>query len=278
MAELYAATDIGATHARVGLFTDPGATKPVKHVVFPVSRRYRDDLASLTQAVNDLAATRKVAGIAVAVAGSLAPDGTKLAGAGSLTDWVGKAVVADLESQLGCTVRLINDAEASARGEALLQKDPIDFWHVIWGTGVGGSLVVANPAGPIVTPGELGHQIIDPNDTLPPDGCGRSGCLESFCGGSGIERRYGRPAAKLTKAQWKQVCETMAQGIYNVVLARPTDQVVFAGGIALNQPDRVKDVQAILEKRLKMVPVPKLGVTRHGEEAALVGALAALES
>lgn len=274
MADLYAAADIGATHARIGLFTDPTATKPVAHRTFRISRRYRDDLESLVQAVRELVAGKTLAGIAVAVAGSLTPDEQKVAGAGSLTDWVGKSVAVDLESQLGCRVRLINDAEASARGEALLQKDPVDFWHIIWGTGVGGSLVV----GDTVTPGELGHQVLDPHDTLQPDGCGRPGCLESFTGGAAIERRYGRPAAKLTKAQWKDVCEAMAQGIYNVVLARPTSRVVFAGGIALNQPDKVKDVHAILKRRLKMVPAPQLSVTRHGEEAALVGALASLQS
>ncbi|MSU76240.1 ROK family protein [Patescibacteria group bacterium] len=273
---VFVAVDIGATHARVGIFSSTSATKPLSHQVFKISRKYRTDLKRLTETITELIAGRTLAGVAIAVAGAVSTDRKKILASGNLTDWVGKPLAADVRKQLKCPVQLINDAEASALGEALLRKERTAFWHIIWGTGVGGSLVTYMDRQPVVTAGELGHQILDPHDTQKPDGCGQSGCLESFAGGAGIERRYGKPAADLSEREWQEVCESMAQGLYNLVISRPTESVVFAGGVALNQRKRVQIVERLLRKNLKMVPAPTLRVTSHRESAALVGALATL--
>lgn len=268
------AADVGATHARVGLFAGSRSTTPTHHQVFPVTRRYPEDVRNLCQTALDLAGTKRINGIAIAVAGAV--DGKNITASGNLTDWVGQPLAADVRKQLRCSVRVVNDAEASALGEAWLRKSHGPFWHIIWGTGVGGSLVTYQGTRPVVTAGELGHQLLDPHDTAPPDGCGQSGCLESFTGGAAIERRYGKPAAELSETEWAEVCERLAQGIYNLVISRPTASVVFAGGIALNQRKRVRQVERLVRANLKMVSAPRLRVTTHGESAALVGALATL--
>jgi len=85
-------------------------------------------------------------------------------------------------------VFLTNDANAAAMGEKIYggAKEMKDFIFITLGTGVG-SGIVAN--GHLVYghdgfAGEIGHVIVDFNGR--PCGCGRKGCLETYCSAGGI--------------------------------------------------------------------------------------------
>ena len=92
--------------------------------------------------------------------------------------------------KLGIPVAITNDANAAAMGEmkygaAVGMKN---FVELTLGTGVG-SGIVAN--GQLIYgcdgfAGELGHMIVETDGR--PCGCGRKGCLETYCSATGVVR------------------------------------------------------------------------------------------
>ena len=89
-------------------------------------------------------------------------------------------------------VAMTNDANAAAIGEMKygVAKGMKDFIVITLGTGVG-SGIVAN--GELVygsdgLAGELGHVIIVRGEKGRPCGCGRTGCLETYCSATGVAR------------------------------------------------------------------------------------------
>lgn len=77
-----------------------------------------------------------------------------------------------------------NDANAAALGEANFGAGVgrKDFLFVIWGTGVGGGIILDGKIyrGPKGGAGEIGHTTIDYNGPL--CNCGNRGCIESYIG------------------------------------------------------------------------------------------------
>lgn len=88
------------------------------------------------------------------------------------------------------SVRLVNDANAAALGEARLGAGAgrPDLLFVTLGTGVGGGLVLGgNLWEGRGLAGEIGHVKIASEG--PPCGCGRRGCLETFASATAAARR-----------------------------------------------------------------------------------------
>ena len=105
----------------------------------------------------------------------------------------GKGVVplADMLSQrLGIPVAMTNDANAAAIGEMAygVARGMKNFIVITLGTGVGSGIVVNGELvyGSDGFAGELGHVIVEKNGR--DCGCGRKGCLECYCSGTGIAR------------------------------------------------------------------------------------------
>jgi glucokinase len=96
----------------------------------------------------------------------------------------------ELGRALATRVRVANDVEAAASAELELGagRDLPSFLAVWWGTGVGGSVVLAGRrwegnGGA----GELGHTVVKLNGRLCP--CGRRGCVEAYAGRAAMEAR-----------------------------------------------------------------------------------------
>ncbi len=87
-------------------------------------------------------------------------------------------------------IALTNDANAAAIGEMVYggAKDMKNFIMVTLGTGVGSGIVVNGDLvyGHDGFAGEMGHAIVVENGRE--CGCGRKGCLETYCSASGIAR------------------------------------------------------------------------------------------
>ncbi len=92
---------------------------------------------------------------------------------------------------LGIPVTLTNDANAAAIGEMTygVAKDMKNFIMITLGTGVGSGIVCDGKLvyGSDGIAGELGHVTMEPhNGRL--CGCGRHGCLETYCSATGVAR------------------------------------------------------------------------------------------
>lgn len=90
----------------------------------------------------------------------------------------------------GLPVALTNDANAAALGEMTYgaARGMKNFIDITLGTGVGSGIVINGQMvyGCDGFAGELGHVIVVPDGR--PCGCGRKGCLETYCSATGVAR------------------------------------------------------------------------------------------
>jgi glucokinase len=97
-----------------------------------------------------------------------------------------------LEEKLGKTVKIDNDANVAALGEAWSGAGkgiPLLVCYTL-GTGVGGGIIINHQIlqGCNGLGGELGHMMIVPDIEAIDCGCGRKGCLETVSSATGIVR------------------------------------------------------------------------------------------
>lgn len=100
--------------------------------------------------------------------------------------------LADMFAQnLGVPVAITNDANAAALGEMSygVAKGMKDFIVITLGTGVGSGIVLNGQMiyGCDGFAGELGHVVVERHHGRP-CGCGREGCLETYCSATGVVR------------------------------------------------------------------------------------------
>jgi glucokinase len=105
--------------------------------------------------------------------------------------WKGVIPLAEmLHNKLNLNVVLTNDANAAALGEMVYgaAKGMKDFIVITLGTGLGSGIVVNGQLvyGHDGFAGEIGHTIIFPDGRN--CGCGRRGCLETYCSATGITK------------------------------------------------------------------------------------------
>lgn len=164
---------------------------------------YIDELhQELTKLIVENDAVDKINGIGVG-----APNGNYFTGmiedAPNLP-WPSPIPLAQLISdKFGIPCIITNDANAAALGEMTygVARGMKNFIMITLGTGVGSGIVVD---GNIVYgndgfAGELGHFVIDHTENGRPCGCGRSGCLETYCSATGVARTAREILSKRTE-------------------------------------------------------------------------------
>ena len=169
------------------------------------------------------------------------------------------------EDKLGVPVALTNDANAAALGEKWygVAQGMNNFVEITLGTGVGSGIVVNGQLlyGCDGFAGELGHMIVTPVNGRP-CGCGRSGCLETYCSATGVVRTAKEmlannpdttsslkniPLDKLTSLDiyneamkqdklalqiFKQTGEMIGEACANVATVLSPEAFIFFGGLA----------------------------------------------
>ncbi|HWP83479.1 MAG TPA: ROK family protein [Bacteroidota bacterium] len=99
-------------------------------------------------------------------------------------DWDAFPLASELRAKLNMEVRIENDANAAAIAESRFGagRDYPNFLFVIWGTGVGGGIILERRIfrGPSGGAGEIGHISIDYQG--PQCNCGSRGCVEAYIG------------------------------------------------------------------------------------------------
>jgi glucokinase len=195
---------------------------------------------------------------------------------GNLKTWEDTDLVELFNKEFVCDVMVANDTFMAGFAEGLLGEVKEDFLYINWGTGIGGCLV--NFFVDIefeIRPTELGHQLIVDNGV--DCNCGQKGCLDAYVGGQGIENIYKRKAVDLSAYQWQEVVRRFAVGIINSVVVYPVKYIVLGGGIAINQPYQIKELEKIIKKELKIIKTPLIRLASLRDHAALYGGLALLQ-
>ena len=187
--------DIGGTNTVVGLVNKEGkvlGTDSIKTQSFPVLEEYVKTVSKLAK---DLIAKNNVSIAEIVGLGIGAPNANYYTGniemAPNLPWKQDKVPLAKMfREELNIPVTITNDANAAALGEKMygVAKDMDNFIMITLGTGVGSGIVINGQLvyGHDGFAGELGHVIIERNGRL--CGCGRRGCLETYCSATGIVR------------------------------------------------------------------------------------------
>ncbi len=247
-----------------------------------------------------------IAGVGVGCPGLINSKDGVVVFAGNLD--LNDSPLADLVGRkLGMSVKLTNDANAAALGEAKFgsgrkYKDSI---LITLGTGVGGGIVIDGKLfeGGSSAGTEIGHMVIEYGGE--PCTCGRRGCFEAYSSATALIKKTAKAMEEnRNSAMWKtytpatvngktafEYCDTdeaakgvvdwyierLACGITNLAnVFRP--QVVMLGGGVSNQGERLtQPLQKLLDKEIMggqaYAPV-KVVTASLGNDAGALGAAA----
>lgn len=186
--------DLGGTNSVFGVVDSQGeiiATTSIKTQTYPSVDQYiMESVKAIKQIAEQVGGMEKIRAMGIG-----APCGNYYKGtiehAANLVWAKGIVPLANMfVNELGIPVVVTNDAKAAAMGEMKygVAVGMNNFVELTLGTGVG-SGIVAN--GQLIYgfdgfAGELGHMIVEPDGR--PCGCGRKGCLETYCSATGVVR------------------------------------------------------------------------------------------
>lgn len=186
--------DIGGTNTVFGIVDARGsivAINSIKTGAYAQADEYVDAVCkNLLPLIEANGGVDKIKGIGIG-----APNGNYYSGTIEFAPnlpWKGIIPLAKMfEERLGIPTTLTNDANAAAIGEMTYgaARGMKDFIMITLGTGVGSGIVINGQMvyGHDGFAGELGHVIMRrENGRL--CGCGRKGCLETYCSATGVAR------------------------------------------------------------------------------------------
>ncbi|MCQ2223810.1 MAG: ROK family protein [Bacteroidaceae bacterium] len=157
----------------------------------PVEQYVADCVAALKPIIEEVGGIEKIQGMGIG-----APNGNYYTNcieyAPNLPWGMEKIPLGQMFSEaLGIPVAMTNDANAAAMGEMAYgaAKGMKNFIMITLGTGVGSGIVCDGKMvyGSDGLAGELGHVIVEPHNGRE-CGCGRKGCLETYCSATGVAR------------------------------------------------------------------------------------------
>ena len=255
-----------AAPMRVGI--DLGGTKIAGVALAPDGRCLvehraaapRHDYAATVKAVGDMVARLEAGAgargsVGIGMPGSLSPASGLVQNANST--WLnGRPFGRDLEAHLGRPVRLANDANCFALSEAVdgAGAGARSVLGVILGTGCGGGLVYDGAVidGPRGIGGEWGHNPLpwpSPDEYPGPVcWCGRTGCMETWVSGPGLEADHARATGERitveeiaahaaagegnARATLDRHASRLARGLATVVNVFDPEVIVLGGGLS----------------------------------------------
>lgn len=264
---MYVGIDLGGTNIAAGLVTDEGKIMAKDSTLTMLPRDYTEivkDMAELVKRLmTDNGLTEKdINGIGIGCPGSIDAKNGEVAFSNNLK-MNHAPVAAELKKYFDLPVSMLNDADAAAYGEYMINGDNVDsFIFITLGTGVGGGIIINkkvysgfNGAG-----GELGHITLVHNGV--PCNCGNIGCWEAYASVTALIRQTkeamekhpesmmnkiaaeegkvsGRTAFNAAKAGDEagkavvaQYCEYVASGLVSIINIFQPEKLVIGGGIS----------------------------------------------
>ena len=251
--------DLGGTKTEIIVLDSAGGELLRRRV--PTPHEDYDAILALvvslvTDAERNCALPARSATVGIGTPGSLSRTTGLLRGSNSIC-LNGMPLKRDLETQLGRTIAVANDANCFALSEATdgAGRGAGVVFGVILGTGVGGGIVVQGRVleGRNAIAGEWGHNPLPwPNDDERPGAtcfCGQRGCIETWLSGPGMARDHLAHAPQDASSaetivaragQRDAVCEAtldryedrLARALAHVVNIVDPDVIVLGGGLS----------------------------------------------
>ena len=207
--------------------------------------------------------------------------------------WEDVSLEKELGKKIPCPVRINNNADCAALGEATIGagKNYSDVVMITIGNGVGGGIILNGEIfeGGVMGGAEIGHQVIRVNGRLCT--CGRKGCLEAYVSVPALLRvaskfagkpvtleeifhRFERGDLDMVEAV-EHYTLMLGQGIVNIVnIFRP--QLILIGGAMSAYADKFIESIKIMMKEDCFGGVtsfvPEIAIAELGSNAGMIGA------
>lgn len=183
--------DIGGTKINIGIFdakTKKLAVSKKSYIkdVENISEHIEESLTELCRVID--ISEKEVVSCGIGIPGTVSADGKKILKAPNISI-LSDNIAQELEEKIKTPVRVVQDSKAAAWGEYLCGggKGSECVVCVTLGTGIGTGIVIDGKiySGALGCAGELGHLPVVENGRF--CGCGKSGCLEKYCTGGGLD-------------------------------------------------------------------------------------------
>jgi glucokinase len=226
--ELVCAVDLGGTNLRAANVDGGGRIYERVRKPTPQSDAVADVVDSVAAAVRECEAAAlkrgaQIESVSIVVPGTVHTDTGTVVNAPNLKSLQGHKLGPSLESALGRSVFLENDANAATLGE-MWQGAARGFQTILCltlGTGVGGGIILDGKLwrGADGTAGELGHINVEPFGGVPCK-CGSTGCLEVYASATAIVRmtREGLAPHSGSLLHSTSVAELTSEKIYEAAM------------------------------------------------------------
>ena len=183
--------DLGGTAIKCGLVED-GTLLHTRQAPTPLREGYRAVLEAIVKAVKQLPEEPGASEAGLAVPGLIDPGEGRVLYSNNF-GWENRPIARDLSELLGMPVRIANDAQTAALGEALYGagRGCRRIAVITIGTGVGGGFVKDGRLEEDVSGGMayiFGHMLYQAGGLR--CNCGRAGCYEQYASAGAVERIY----------------------------------------------------------------------------------------
>lgn len=302
--------DLGGTNIAAALVDEEMNILCKKSVPTLAERPFAEIVKDMGMLVNDLAKEGGVAVSDLSMVGIGAP-GTPVKETGEILysnnlNWYNVPLVDELKKYVSAPIKLDNDANAAALGEALAgaAKGSDVCVLVTLGTGVGGGIIINgkvfdgfNHAG-----AEIGHTVLISGGELCT--CGRRGCWEAYASATALIRMGNAAAqthpdsllASVRKENGKlngyliftaadDGCVTaqkvveeylfyVSEGITDMINVFQPQSVVIGGGICAQGEKILAPIRENVAKNVfcKQVDLPEIVCASLGNDAGIIGA------
>ena len=256
----YLAIDIGGTSVKLGIVDEEGCVlaKAEQSVCFDY---YETPILTTVLSASEQflkeqdVRPQSLAGIGVSATGQIdTHTGTVVGTCGSLPNYIGSPIKAELEAKFGLPVTVANDANCMTLGEVWVggAKGYTDVIGVTLGTGVGGGILTGGRLleGARGLGGELGHYRTHALDGVPCT-CGAKGCWERYAATTALVRaaqeknpawtdgraifaaaEAGNPEVLALLDAWT---DEIAQGLAGMVHIFNPQLILIGGGVSAQQ-------------------------------------------
>ncbi len=310
----YIGIDLGGTNIKAGLVASDGRILSKGNLKTRADRPYQEicaDMAALAKEVADRAGVKMsdVAGIGVGSPGMIDSANGVVTYANNL-NWRKVPVAAEIHRHTSVNVKVSNDANVAALGEALFGggKGYDDSILITLGTGVGSGIIIGKKIveGNKSAGGEAGHMVIRTGGIKCT--CGRRGCFEAYASATALVRMTkeamlknkdsemwqvssgniefagGQTAFlaeergdKAATAVLKKYINYLGEGIINLINTLRPQAVILGGGVCAAGERLLEPLRKQIKKYSyggKYGPETQLNTATLGNDAGLVGAAA----
>ena len=288
---------IGSSETQIGLVNDRQQIIAMRTFPTDVIKKAEEFLAEVAQATLDLLEEQCIPldqciGVGAGIPGTIDRRKGTVLYSNNLR-WEDVDIVRELGRVIPCPVRIANDADCAALGEAVAGagKDYTDVVMFTLGGGVGGGIILNGQVfeGGIMGGSEVGHQVVRVNGRRCT--CGRKGCLEAYVSVPALIRSAEEAAGrKMTLEEIfrgaskgnidlqeivEQYEQMLGTGIVNIVNMFRPQMILLGGAMSAYAPAMTEAIREMMKNDCFggiHGMIPEIAVAELGSNAGMIGA------